>query len=138
MLERQPHTGLRNLILENRLDPEGNLPHVSLVKDYKLYVTKDMSVESINIKSKKHGRLGYLDLVVPSGENPSPSQLDFIFITNRGFAKATYLELLKYLNGKKLESGALNDATIHIWEWLVEKRVARKIPDTNTRFESII
>jgi len=44
----------------------------------------------------------------------------------KGFGKATYLEILKFLGDMPLQSGSINDNSIGIWESLVRDGLAER------------
>lgn len=119
---------------DNLLNPDKSLPGVVLKKIEP--TGKGTFVSTIfMVKTLGGDHIGSFTLNTLSSPKEKPSaHLNTITIhedfRGRGYGKSTYLEILKYLGDIKLKSGsALSRGSLPIWEWLVEKGVARKVTE---------
>lgn len=125
---------------EQRLNPDKKLPPVVIekVKTFRNDPQEHREFSTTTkflIKNVDNQTVGNFSLDVDTlvTKEPTASFSSFWLETDpdfrrQGYGRATYLEILKYLGEVKLKSGVLDNYSqaTKIWNWLVEKGVARK------------
>src|SRR3989344_4059752 len=133
---------------EQHLNPDKTLPEVKLYQGKKsLMSSKVQTTHHYEVLNKNNLSIGGFLLSVPNA--PHPESAAFIRqmsirvgpheFAQQGFGKATYLAILKRLSDTKLHSGEINEGSKKIWQWLVQKGVAKQIDptDANGEYENI-
>ena len=120
----------RKIDYDQVLNPDGSIPKIQLAYDRNI----NERGKRFNIISEEKAKVGHIILAkYEEGERKRIAYIANILILDefqrRGFGKATYIEILKGLNGISLQSGVLNERSRGIWEWLVRSGVARKVSD---------
>lgn len=112
------------------LNPNGSLPKIHL----KHRMNLNERTKGYDIMSDSKTKVGYI--VLATYEEVSKETIAYIgniqireTFQGNGFGKATYIEILKRLNGVRLKSSVLNQKSRGMWEWLVRNGIARKISD---------
>lgn len=146
---------VRNARLDAALNPEGTLPHITLINTYERHPRQSATagVDSyVNRVLNDAGEdVGYVHITMPYGksaEKPGAGALveKIELQKNQGFGKAAYLEVLKRLPvGVTLRSGgggSLSPDALKVWRWMEAAGVARNltpdqelIPNEKGKFE---
>jgi len=125
LVELHPSLGDSKIDYDVILNPNGSIPRVILDEQP---VQEGRTRKDFAIKKSNNENVGNVAL---SKDGDTRVYITDIFIDEerrkQGYAKSTYIELLKYLKDAKLESGFINKPTRGIWEWLVEKGVAKHV-----------
>ena len=112
------------------LNPEGTLPKILLKQNKEI----SEQIKGYDILSDSSTKVGYIILAI----NTFKHERNLAYVGSiqireefrgKGFGKATYIEVLKSLNGIQLKSSTLNEKSRGIWEWLVRNGIPRKISD---------
>ncbi len=138
---REPSIPLTSADYEKRLNPKQKLPAVSLEQDTTTPPRPD-GVVKFNILGPKRVSVGEMTVSIPSNVGlDMPPYIVFIETERgKGYGKAAYKELIKFLSerGLHLSSGGTNTYSDAIWEWLVKSRVARlRSKDTASSAETV-
>lgn len=127
---------MRPEMIDQLLNPNNTLPPTLVEKNDSQKVHPSVTANFFNILNIAGERVGSIVLMCYEenwmwGEGEAYAQIKRIELEEQfrrlGYARASYVELLKYLGNTPLRSGTLaQEATMVNWEWLVEKGVARK------------